>query len=79
MLPFLKPRKQSGSIAQTVRAANGSESSREEDAEHPAELMAHSERLISAVHAKDAQKVAEVMAEMHEHFNAKLPDDGTPA
>ena len=79
MLPFLKPRRQSASVSVSTRTAEGNESERHEESEVNPELLKHSEGLLSAVASKDAMAIAKVMQEMHEHFNAKLPDDGTPS
>jgi hypothetical protein len=79
MLPFLKPRKQSASVSVSTRTAEGNESERHEESEVNPELLKHSEGLLSAMANKDALAVAKVMQEIHGHFNAKLPDDGTPA
>ena len=70
MLPFLKP-KQIGSVIIARRKASGSiEPEQEEGSEHPAMVNA-AEKMISAVHAKDATSVAEAMRMAHEHLNPK--------
>lgn len=70
MLPFLKP-KQIGSVIIARRKASGSiEPEREEGSENPT-MVSAAEKMISAVHAKDAMSVAEAMRLAHEHLNPK--------
>lgn len=74
MLPFLKPKRVASIIMQS-RKPDGTAGLPSEEAEHPPELMKHAEDLISAMHAKDASAVANVMQNIHEHMNPK-PAEG---
>lgn len=60
MLPFLQPKKMSSTILAKRRPDGTTQDMNEEGMPSPA-LMAVAEDLISAVHAKDAMKVASVL------------------
>jgi hypothetical protein len=61
MLPFLKP-KRAASVIMTTRSAAGEKvGADQEQGEQNPELMSIAEKLIGAVHAKDASAVAEAL------------------
>jgi hypothetical protein len=75
MLPFLQPKKLSSTIiANRKNAATPIESSKPEG-EHSPQLMAAAEALISAVHAKDATKVATALLDAFATIDQDAPVD----
>lgn len=60
MLPFLQPKKLASTII-ARRLEDGSSKPDEREDEHKPELMKACEDLISAVHSKDASKVADAI------------------
>lgn len=60
MLPFLEPKKLSAVIV-AKRKPDGGQEPINEEGEHPPELMAIAEDLISAIHSKSAQNVASAL------------------
>ena len=68
MLPFLKPRKMSSLIIASRKKDGTAAEAVKEDETHP-KLLEAAEHMVSAVHEKDASKVAEAMRMAHEHLN----------
>lgn len=60
MLPFLKPEKMATVIV-ARRKSDGSQEVKNEDGEHPPELIAAAEDLIRAISSKSAKDVATAM------------------
>jgi hypothetical protein len=75
MLPFLKARKV-GSTAQTVSSADGHQERLGEEGETDVGLMSAAEDLIRAVHAKDAQAVADAMKAAFEIMEEMPHEEG---
>jgi hypothetical protein len=73
MLPFLKPKKLASTII-TNRMTSDGKTLPEKEETHP-DLLDASSRLVSGIHAKDAQQVADAMQSIHEHFMAKSAMD----
>jgi len=72
MLPFLKPR-QVGSIVFAKRKPDGSHKTESVEGEQHPKLMEAAEKLISAVHQKDAKLVAEALQAAF-NINEELED-----
>lgn len=71
-LPFLKPKK----IASVIGEARRKDGSKDvEQLGHSEQLVKIAEQLISAVHAKDATKVAQALDDAFEHLEVTEPDE----
>lgn len=70
-LPFLKPKK-SGSVVSVVAVKDGKSESQGEENEPNPKMLEIGEKLISAIHAKDAHEVAESLTQLHQHMNPKV-------
>jgi len=70
ILPFLKPKKLAATII-AHRKSDGTRAPDQHEGEEKPELMGMAEKLIGAVHSKDAKSVAEVVREMHGHLAPK--------
>lgn len=77
MLPFLQPKKAAATIISTRRSDGTSEAPDMEEGEHHPELMKHAESLINGIHAKDSNRVAEAMQNIHNHLNPKELKDAS--
>jgi len=75
MLPFLQPKKMAGLIVQKYKPEGKMEPMGEEGDMDPG-LMAAAEDLISAVHAKDAKKVAQALQSAFEIAESKPHEEG---
>lgn len=83
MLPFLKPKAVSGIII-SHRKSDGSDPKNEPEDQEDQGLMACAEQMIRAMHAKDAQGVAEAFkaafeileSAPHEEAEHEHPDSG---
>ena len=73
MLPFLKPKKMA-SVVMAVRAKDGTEKSSKPEGEHKREHMELAQKLISAVHAKDAEAVASVLESLMDAEADEAPE-----
>ena len=73
MLPFLKPKKMA-SVIMAVRAKNGTEKSSKPADEHKPEHVELAQKLISAIHAKDAEAVASVLESLMDTEAAEQPE-----
>lgn len=71
MLPFLKPKK-SGSVVCIEAIKDGKKESQGEEGELHPKLVSASEKLISGIHSKDANQVAESLMDLHTHWNPKV-------
>jgi hypothetical protein len=63
MLPFLQPKKMA-SVVMSARKADGTEATRSTEGENAPAHVAMAEKLISAIHSKNAQEVASILAEL---------------
>jgi hypothetical protein len=71
MLPFMKP-KNVASIISEIRKSDGNKNVEETmEANDDSELTKIAETLISAVHMKDAAKVAEALEDAFEHLESQ--------
>lgn len=75
MLPFLKPRSQSGLIVSTRKPDGGSEESHMEGHEDEG-LDACSEDLIRAMHAKDTKGVSSALKAAFELLDSEPHEEG---
>lgn len=75
MLPFLKPKKMSSVIIAKIKPEGKIEPSHEEGEEMP-ELIGAAESLISAVHSKDANAVAECLKAAFEICDSYPHEEG---
>lgn len=66
MLPFLKPKSQSGGVITSVRKPDGGEEKKQMEGEEDHAMIACAERLIRGMHAKDAKEVAAAFREAFE-------------
>lgn len=74
MLPFLQAKKLS-SVIIAKRNKDGTSEPMQEEGEHAPELISASENLISAIHSKDATKVADALKAIQNHVNVKEKSD----
>lgn len=74
MLPFLEPKKIT-SVLVSKRKSDGTADTLQEEGEHDPGLLSAAEDLISAVHAKDANAVADALKAAY----SMCDDDEDPA
>ena len=77
MLPFLKPKAQTGVMVKTRQPDGGQMP--EENQDDDAGLTACAEDLIKAVHAKDAAAVRSAFQSMCELLDKETPEESAPA